>query len=173
MRWRSLYPCSPFCDKRFNAVDAILYIMFKFETCPAFYNVYYKTSYACNISASLLVLIGSTKIEVVSYAYSINIYCIPLLLVTVKCPVKYVYILTVSCFANTIATNIQWLFSFILRNNNSLSPVLIAHFLLIWYFSCLIQISKHSRFWFWYVCSNYFWCEHWPCCKVSILSWLD
>ena len=59
------------------------------------------------MSASLLVFIGSTKIAFVSYAYSINIYCVPLLLVTGKNPVKSVYIFPVSGFSNPIAENTQ------------------------------------------------------------------
>ena len=59
------------------------------------------------MSATIIVLIGFTRIAFVSYAYSINIYYIPLLVVTGKRPVKYVYILPVSGFAYTIASNSQ------------------------------------------------------------------
>ena len=59
------------------------------------------------MSVSLPVLIGSTKIAFVSYAYIINKYCIPLLLVTWKRPVKSVHIFIVSGFSNPIAANTQ------------------------------------------------------------------
>ena len=52
-----------FCNIRFNAADDPLSIMFHFVACPAFAYVLYKTSYACNMSASLLVLMGSTKFD--------------------------------------------------------------------------------------------------------------
>ena len=63
-----------FCNSSFNNVDASLSIMFNFSACPEFFNVSYKTFYTCNISASLLVLVGTTKMAYVSYAYSINMY---------------------------------------------------------------------------------------------------
>ena len=81
--------------------------MFNCGVYPAFSNVSYKTSYACNMSASLLVLVGYTKTSFVSYAYGINIYYIPLLLVTGKRPVKSMYILLVLGFANPVAANTQ------------------------------------------------------------------
>ena len=56
-----------FCNSRFNAVDASFSI-FYFGACPAFSNVPYKTSYARNMFASLLVFVGSTKIVFFSYA---------------------------------------------------------------------------------------------------------
>ena len=100
-----------FCNSHFNAVDASLSIMFNFGACPEFSNISYNTSYICNMSASLLVLMGSTKITFVSYLYSINMYCILLLLVTGKLTVKYVYTFPVSGFASPRAENIQVVFS--------------------------------------------------------------
>ena len=70
----------------------------------------YKTAYVRNMSASLLVLMGSTKISFVSYAYSITIYCIPLLMVTGKLPVKSVYTFPVSGFARPIVENTKLVF---------------------------------------------------------------
>ena len=46
-----------------------------------------------------------------SYAYIIDMYCIPLLLVTGESPVKYVYIFPLSVFDSPIAENTQILFS--------------------------------------------------------------
>ena len=69
----------------------------------------YKTSYSCNMSESLLFF--STKILIVSYVYSINMYYIPLLLVTGKLPVKSMYIFPVSGFASPIYANTLLLFS--------------------------------------------------------------
>ena len=63
---------------------------------------------------SLLVLIGYTKISLVSCEYIIYMYFIPLLLVTVKLPVKYVYILPFPGFAIPIYANTQFLFSSLL-----------------------------------------------------------
>ena len=91
-----------FLNSQYNSVDASLSIMFNICACPTFSNASYKTS--------LLVLIGSTKIISVSYAYNINMYCIPLLLVTGKRPVKSVYILIVSGLASTIAEDTQLFF---------------------------------------------------------------
>ena len=118
-------------NNAFNTVDASLYIMFNVGACTAFYNVSYKTSYERNMSASILVLIGCTKTEFLLYAYSINMYCITLLLVTGKHPVKYVYIFPVFGFASPIAANTQLLFSSLLEKSLFPSPVLIAHFLFI------------------------------------------
>ena len=120
--------------------------MLNFGACPVFYNVSYKTSYAHNMSESLFVLIGSTKTVFVSYKYSINIYCIPLLLVTGKLPVKSVYIFPVSGFANPIDANTKMIVSLSFEKKHFPSPVLIAHFLLILDFYCLIQIPNHSCF---------------------------
>ena len=53
------------CISRFKAVDASFTTMINFGACPTFSNVLYKTSYACNMSVSLLVLMGSTKISFV------------------------------------------------------------------------------------------------------------
>ena len=57
-----------FYNSHFNAADASLYIMSNFGACSAFSNVPYKTSYARNMFASLLVFVGSTKIVFFSYA---------------------------------------------------------------------------------------------------------
>ena len=85
--------------------------MFNFFACPTFYNVSYKTPYVRNMSVSLLDLIGSINIALVSYAYSIHMECIPLLLVTGKLPVKYFYDLPVSGFTRPIAKNTDFVFS--------------------------------------------------------------
>ena len=63
------------------------------------------------MSASLLVLMGYTKIAFVSNACTINIYYIPLVLVTGKFPVKYVYTFPVLGFSSPIAENTQLLFT--------------------------------------------------------------
>ena len=110
IRWRKSYHCSYFLYQSLNAVDASLYIMFNFGACPEFSNVSYNKSYFRNMSASLLVLMGSTKISFVSYAYSTNMYWIPLSLVTGKRPVKYVYTFPVSGFSRTIVENTKLLF---------------------------------------------------------------
>ena len=94
-----------FCNDQFNSIDASFSIILNIGACPAFYTVLYTTSYVHNMSASLLVLICSTKISFVSYAYINNMYCIPLLLVTKKLPVKHLYILPVSGFSSHISTN--------------------------------------------------------------------
>ena len=57
--------CSNYFKISFNDDDASLSIMFNFGVCPQFSNVSYKISYASNMSASLLVLVGSTKIAFV------------------------------------------------------------------------------------------------------------
>ena len=85
-----------FYNSRFHANHASLSIMFNFGAYPAFSNVSYKISYERNMSVSLLVFMGSIKIVFVSYSYSINMYCIPLLILTGKRPVKYVYTFPVS-----------------------------------------------------------------------------
>ena len=85
--------------------------MFNFGAYPKIFNVSYKASYARNMYESLLVLVGSTKIVILSYAYSIHMYCIPLLLATGKLPFKYVYTFPVSGFASPIASNTLLLFS--------------------------------------------------------------
>ena len=59
---------------------------------------------------SLLVLIGFTKIVLVSYAYSINNYHITLLMVNGKRPVKYVCTLLLSGSTRPIAANTEFLF---------------------------------------------------------------
>ena len=115
-------------------------------TVPHFLNVSFKKSYARHISATLLLLIGSTKIAFVSSAYIIDMYCIPLLLVNGESPFKSVYIFPLSGFDSPIAENTQILFSSLLGRGLFLSPVLIAHFLLIWVFSCLIKMSQNSCF---------------------------
>ena len=79
--------------------------MFNLGACPEFSNFLYKTSYVHNMSVSLLVLIGPAAIVFVSYAYSINMYCIHLLLLTGKHPFKYLYTLPVSGFDIPIAAN--------------------------------------------------------------------
>ena len=94
-----------FCDNCFNDFDHSLPIIFNLGACTTFYNVSYKTSYVRNMYASLLVLIGSTKIVFVSYVYNINMCFISLLLVIGKPPVKYVCIYPVSVFASTIAAD--------------------------------------------------------------------
>ena len=63
------------------------------------------------MSTSLLVLMGSTKIAFVSYVYSINMYCISLLLVNGKHLVKSIYTFPVSGFARPIAENTRLVFS--------------------------------------------------------------
>ena len=121
-----------FCSGRFNAVYASLSIMFNSGVCPTFYNVSDKTSYARNMSASLLFLMVSAKISFVSYAYSINMYCIPLSMVTGKRPVKYVYTFPVSGSVWPIAENKEFVFSSLSGNNLFPYPVLVAHYFLIW-----------------------------------------
>ena len=68
------------------------------------------------MSISLLIFMGSIKIGFVSYAYSINMYCILLLLVTGKRKVKSVYNFTVSGFSRPIASNKECLFSSLQEN---------------------------------------------------------
>ena len=52
--------------------------------------------------APLLVLMGFTKNVLLSYAYSINMYVITLLLVTWKRPLKYLHYFSVLRFARPI-----------------------------------------------------------------------
>ena len=104
---RSLF----FVNSRFNDVDASFSIIFNFVACPAFSNVYYKISYARNISASLLVLMGFTKIEFLSYAYNINMYCIIQSLVNGNLPVNFVYTFPISGSDRLIASNTEFVFS--------------------------------------------------------------
>ena len=85
-----------FYNRRFNEVDNSLSIIFNFGACTTFYNVLYKTSYACNMSVSFTVLMDLTKVIFVLYAYSVNMYCIPLLMVTGKISVKSVHTFLVS-----------------------------------------------------------------------------
>ena len=80
-----------FCNSCFNFVDASFFIVFNFGAFTEFSHMSYTMLYARNMSVSLLVLLGYANISFLSYAYSINIYCIPLLLVNGKCSVKYVY----------------------------------------------------------------------------------
>ena len=65
-------------------------IMFNFGACPAFSNLYYKISYARNMSVSINILMGSTNIGFVLYAYIINMYYITLLLAKGKRTIKYI-----------------------------------------------------------------------------------
>ena len=94
-----------FCNSSSNAVDYSLYIIFNFGECPTFSYVSYKTLYACNMSVSLIDLMGSPKNSCVSYVYSINMYWIYLLLVNGKLPVKSVETLPVSGSSRPIVTN--------------------------------------------------------------------
>ena len=66
-------------------------------------------------------------------AYIINMYCIPLLLVTGKHTVKSVYIFSVSVFSSSIAANTNYCFPLVWENMFPF-PVLIDPFLLISYF---------------------------------------
>ena len=123
-----------FCKSCVNAAGASLSIIFNFGACPPFSNVSYKTSYARNMYVSILVLMVSTKISFVSYTYSINMYCIPLLLVTGKCPVKSVHTFPVTGSARPMAINKEFVFSPLRGKNMFPSPVLVAHYLLTWCF---------------------------------------
>ena len=78
--------------------------------CTTFSIVFYKTSYERNMSTSLIILMGSTKITFVSYTYSFNMYYIHLLFVTGIRPVKSVYVFSVLVFAWSIGANTQFLF---------------------------------------------------------------
>ena len=63
--------------------------------------------------------------------------CITLLLVTGKRPVKYVYNFPVSGSARTMDKNKDFLLSSLQGKNMFPSPMLDAHFLLIWCFFCV------------------------------------
>ena len=91
---------------------------------------------------------GSTNIEFVSYAHNIDIYCITQLLVNGKRPVNFVYNFPVSGSARPIAANTEFEFYYLRGEDMFPSPVLGAHYLLIWCFSRLIQMSKDSCLWF-------------------------
>ena len=54
-----------FCKSNLNSVDNSLSKTYNFGACPAFFNLSYKTSYACNMSVSLLAFMGSTNIALV------------------------------------------------------------------------------------------------------------
>ena len=81
------------------------------------------------MSASLLVLVGSTKIALVTYAYSINMFFFLILLVTSKYPVKYVYNFLVSGSSSNIYANTQLLFSSLLEKLLSISSANCSLFL--------------------------------------------
>ena len=123
-----------FYNSHFNAADASFYIVFNFGACPTVSNVSYKTSYARNMSVSILVLMSHTKILLVSYAYSISMYCIPLLLVNGKHIVRYVYNFLVSSYDRPIAENTELVSSSLGGKNMFASPVLDAHYLMSWFF---------------------------------------
>ena len=90
-------------------------------------------------------LIGSTKIAFVSYVYSINMYCIPLLLVTVKHPVKSVHIFPVSGFASPIAANTTLLFSYLLGDKYvSVSSANCTIFLILCFSLFYRNVQKYS-----------------------------
>ena len=130
VRWRKLYHRSYFLQQSLNAVDASLSIMFNFDACPAFYNVLYKTSYAFKMSVSLLLLMGNTIISYVSYACTISICCIPILLITGMLTFKSLYAFTVSVSDRYMAANKEFFFP-LLGKKMFPSPVLVAHYLLI------------------------------------------
>ena len=62
-------------------------------------------------------------------------YCIPLLLVKGKRPLKSVYTFPVSGSAIPIAANTEFVFSSLREKNMFPSPALVAQVLLIWCFS--------------------------------------
>ena len=94
-----------FYNSHYNAVDASLSIMINFGACPEVSNVSYNTSSARNMSVSLLDLMGSTKIALVPYAYNMSMYCIRLLMVNGKSPVRSVYNFPVLGSDRPIASN--------------------------------------------------------------------
>ena len=63
------------------------------------------------MSLSFLVLMGSNNIALVSYAYSISMYCIHLLMVNEKIPVRSVYNFTLSGSAMIISANTEFVVS--------------------------------------------------------------
>ena len=93
------------CNIHFNAVDASLSIIFNFGAFSEVYNVSYNTPYARNMSISLLVLMGSTNIVLVPYAYHIRMYYITLLLANGKHTVISGYNFPVSRSARPIVAN--------------------------------------------------------------------
>ena len=59
-----------FCNSSFNAVGYSLSIMFNFGACHAVSDVSHIPSYVCNMSLSLIFLMGSANTVVVSYSIS-------------------------------------------------------------------------------------------------------
>ena len=75
------------------------------------YNVLYNVSYSCKMYASIIDLIGSTKIASASYAYNIRMYCIHRLMADGKLPVRSMNTSPVSGSARPISTSTEFVVS--------------------------------------------------------------